>query len=86
MLDVGGRVEVLVSVVPSDGVDGMACLDATAEPAIRAAWHDVGLELVSMRPATTEEVAAIAVVVGSTARRGPGRPPGLAPRRRQGRR
>lgn len=54
----GGRVEVLASVVPSDRVDGIATLDATCEPEIRAAWTRAGLDLVSMRPATTLEIAA----------------------------
>jgi hypothetical protein len=67
-----GRLDVLASVVPSDGVDGLDCLDASAEPAIRVAWRGVGLDLVTFRPATIEEVVAS----GSTwARRlGRGRP------------
>ncbi|HEV8699285.1 MAG TPA: hypothetical protein VGQ89_16445 [Candidatus Limnocylindrales bacterium] len=54
----GGRLQVLASVVPSDGIAGMDCLDATAEPAIRAAWRIAGLELTSFRAATPDEVAA----------------------------
>ena len=54
----GGRLEVLASVVPSDRVDGLACLDASAEPAIRVAWRGVGLDLVTFRTATTEEIVA----------------------------
>ena len=54
----GGRVEVLVSVVPSDRVDGVETLEIGREPAIRRAWEGVGLELVSMRPATAAEIAA----------------------------
>ena len=54
----GGRVEVLVSVVPSDRVAGVDTLDAGWEPAIRCAWASVGLELVSMRPATAADIAA----------------------------
>ena len=53
-----GRLEILVSVVPSDRVDGLDCLDAAAEPVIRRAWRAAGIELVAMRPATSEEVAA----------------------------
>ena len=53
-----GRVEVLASVVPSDRVDGVITLDASWEPAIRRAWAGVGLELISMRPATAAEIAA----------------------------
>jgi 16S rRNA (adenine(1408)-N(1))-methyltransferase len=54
----GGRVEVLASVIPTDGVDGLATLDASCEPGIRRAWAAAGLELVSMRPATSAEIAA----------------------------
>lgn len=54
----GARLKVLASVVRSDGIADMACLDATAEPAIRAAWCTAGLELTSFRAATPEEVAA----------------------------
>ena len=54
----GGRLEVLASVVPSDGVDGLGCLDATVEPAIRRAWAAAGLDLVTMRPANRDELAA----------------------------
>jgi 16S rRNA (adenine(1408)-N(1))-methyltransferase len=53
-----GRLEVLASVVSSDGVDGMACLDRSAEPAIRAAWAATGIELVAMRPATDGDIAS----------------------------
>lgn len=54
----GGRVEVLASVIPSDGIEGIAALDATCEPEIRRAWAVVGLDLRSMRPASPTEVAA----------------------------
>lgn len=53
----GGRLRVLASVVPSDGVAGLDCLDATAATAIRDAWRAAGLELTSFRPATADEVA-----------------------------
>ena len=53
----GGRVEVLASVIPSDGVDGIATLDAAGEPEILKAWARAGLDLVSMRPATSAEIA-----------------------------
>ena len=52
----GGRVEVLVSVVPSDRVDGVVMLEIGREPAIRCAWAGAGLELVSMRPVTAPEI------------------------------
>jgi 16S rRNA (adenine(1408)-N(1))-methyltransferase len=54
----GGRVEVLASVIPSDGIEGVATLDPTCEPEIPRAWAAAGLELLSMRPATPAEVAA----------------------------
>ena len=54
----GGRLEVLASVVPSDGVAGLACLDLNTEPAICRAWSVVGLELTTMRLATPEDLAA----------------------------
>ena len=53
-----GRLEVLASVVPSDGVPGMVCLDAGAEPTIRGAWSAAGLRLTAMRLASAAEVAA----------------------------
>jgi 16S rRNA (adenine(1408)-N(1))-methyltransferase len=52
-----GRLEVLASVVPSDRVDGVECLDGAGESAIWCAWSAAGLDLVEMRPATAEEVA-----------------------------
>ena len=53
-----GRIEILTSVVPSDRIEGIASLDASWEPAICRAWAEVGIDLVSMRPATTDEIAA----------------------------
>ena len=53
-----GRLDVLASIVPTDGVPGMPCLDATAEAAIAATWRRAGLELASMRPATPAEIDA----------------------------
>jgi 16S rRNA (adenine(1408)-N(1))-methyltransferase len=53
----GGRLRVLASVVPSDGIPGLECLDASAEATIRAAWNAAGLELTALRPATMENVA-----------------------------
>ena len=54
----GGRVEVLLSVVPSDGVAGLQRLDAGCEPAIRAAWAAADLDLATMRAATPDAVRA----------------------------
>jgi hypothetical protein len=55
----GGRLEVLASVVPSDGVDGLVCLDEAAAARIYEAWSCAGLELVAMRPVTTAELRAV---------------------------
>jgi 16S rRNA (adenine(1408)-N(1))-methyltransferase len=54
----GGRIVVLASVLPEDGVEGIDTLDATWEPPIRAAWAGAGLRLLSMHPATDSDVAA----------------------------
>jgi 16S rRNA (adenine(1408)-N(1))-methyltransferase len=54
----GGRVEALVSVVPSDRIERIATLDQAGEPAICGAWATAGLSLLSMRRATTAEVVA----------------------------
>jgi len=54
----GGRLEVLASVVPSDRVPGLDCLDDGAAAAIRAAWRAAGLKLTSMRSATPTEIGA----------------------------
>lgn len=58
LLRPGGRLEVLASVVPSDRVPGLDCLEEGAVTAIRAAWHATGLALTSMRPATPAEIVA----------------------------
>lgn len=57
-LAVRGRLEVLASVVATDGIEGLDCLDARAEPAIRAAWDAAGLRLIGMRPASRMDVEA----------------------------
>jgi 16S rRNA (adenine(1408)-N(1))-methyltransferase len=58
LLRPGGRLQVLASVVPSDCVPGLDCLDEGAATAIRATWRAAGLELTSMRPATPAEIGA----------------------------
>jgi 16S rRNA (adenine(1408)-N(1))-methyltransferase len=55
----GGRIKVLASVVPSDGVDGLPSLDASHAVRIAEAWRCAGLELVAMRPVTTAELRAV---------------------------
>jgi 16S rRNA (adenine(1408)-N(1))-methyltransferase len=72
VLKVGGRLEVIASVVLSDGIDGLDCLDASTAPSIEDAWRDVGIRLTAMRPATPAEIAGSG---SSWARRlGPDRP------------
>ena len=58
VLTPGARLEALASVVPADGVEGMASLDATAGPAIRRAWSAAGLDLGTFRRATGAELIA----------------------------
>ncbi len=53
-----GRVEILASVVPSDGVDGVDNLDGAAEAGIAAAWRAVGFEFESIRLATRADLLA----------------------------
>jgi 16S rRNA (adenine(1408)-N(1))-methyltransferase len=57
LLRPGGRIDVLASVVPSDGVPRLQCLDARAGRAIHAAWRGANIELTSSRPATPTEIA-----------------------------
>lgn len=52
------RVVALTSVMPSDGIEGIASLGPDAAPTIARAWADAGIRLASMRPATPSEVAA----------------------------
>ncbi len=54
----GGRIEVLASVVPGDGVEGFETLDDAAELSVAAAWESAGLRLEAMCPATPAEIAA----------------------------
>ena len=68
----GGRLEVLASVVPSDGIVGLECLDDAAASAVAEAWRAAGLRLVGMRPATRADMESAG---SSWARRlGPDRP------------
>jgi 16S rRNA (adenine(1408)-N(1))-methyltransferase len=55
-----GRVEALVSVIPTDHVDGLPFLDGVAEAGIADAWRSVGFELGAMRPATRDDLRAMA--------------------------
>lgn len=54
----GGRVEALVSVTARDRLDGVASLDGPALDRLAGAHRRFGLELVSVAPATAEEVRA----------------------------
>jgi 16S rRNA (adenine(1408)-N(1))-methyltransferase len=56
----GTRIEVLLSIIPADGIPGIERLDASCRPAIAAAWANVGLELTAMREATAAELRATA--------------------------
>ncbi len=58
LLAARGRLEVLASIVPSDNIPGMACLDDAVVPAVCRAWSAAGLRLTAARPATAAEVAA----------------------------
>ncbi len=53
-----GRLEILASVVPTDGVADLRALDDEHEPAVRAAWRTAGLRLETMGPASIEDVRA----------------------------
>lgn len=68
----GGLLAVLVSVVPSDGVAGMPCLEADDEPRIRSAWAAAGLCLDTMRPATRDQLVASASTWARRLRSGAG--------------
>ncbi len=53
-----GRVSMLLSVTPRDGIAGLPCLDEGAIAGVAARYEALGLCLVEARPATTEEVRA----------------------------
>ena len=52
------RIEVLLSVIPADGIPGIEQLDASYRPAIAPAWTNAGLELTVLREATAGELRA----------------------------
>ena len=54
----GGRLDVLVSVTPSDHIADLPLLTAGHATPIASAWSTAGLVLTSMTPATDAEVAA----------------------------
>ena len=58
LLAPGARLEVFASIVPADGVAGMACLDADAETDVRRTWSAAGLRLTAFHPASTAEITA----------------------------
>jgi 16S rRNA (adenine(1408)-N(1))-methyltransferase len=60
LLAPGGMIVALASVVPSDGIAGLDCLDERHAPTIDRAWADAGLIDVTMRPAQAEEIEASA--------------------------
>jgi hypothetical protein len=53
-----GRVELLVSVAPRDGIPGVPCLDDGALARVAARHAELGLCLVEARPATAAELRA----------------------------
>lgn len=53
-----GRVEMLLSVAPRDGIAGMPCLDGAVVAEIATRWAALGLCLIEARPATAAELAA----------------------------
>jgi 16S rRNA (adenine(1408)-N(1))-methyltransferase len=68
----GATLSVLLSIVPSDHVPGLDCLDEATSGPIADAWRTVGLTLHALRPASLDEVRASG---SSWARRlGPDRP------------
>jgi 16S rRNA (adenine(1408)-N(1))-methyltransferase len=54
----GGRAVALLSVVPADGIGGLATIDTTHVPRIGDAWAAAGLTVDSLRPATAADIAA----------------------------
>ena len=54
----GGRVEILVSVIPADRVAGLPTLGRAFERPIAVAWWSFGFDLESMRPASIEDLRA----------------------------
>jgi 16S rRNA (adenine(1408)-N(1))-methyltransferase len=55
-----GRIEMLLSVTPRDGIAGLPCLDEAAIAAVAARYTALGLFLVEAYRATEEEVRASA--------------------------
>jgi 16S rRNA (adenine(1408)-N(1))-methyltransferase len=53
-----GRVDVLLSVVPADHVDGLETIDRGARAGIAAAWRRFGFELLAMDLASREDLSA----------------------------
>lgn len=52
-----GRLEVVTSVVPSDGIVGLASLGSETWPSIHAAWSSAGVQGAAICPATPDDVA-----------------------------
>ncbi|HEV8488222.1 MAG TPA: class I SAM-dependent methyltransferase [Candidatus Limnocylindrales bacterium] len=53
-----GRVEMLVSVTPRDGVAGLPCLEAETIHGVAARYAELGLCMVEALPATANQIAA----------------------------
>jgi 16S rRNA (adenine(1408)-N(1))-methyltransferase len=54
----GGALEILVSVTERDRIPGVATLDGDEQDRLTGAWVAAGLELISLRPASSTEVDA----------------------------
>ena len=54
----GGALEILVSVTERDRIPGVATLDGDEQDRLTGAWVAAGLELLSLRPASSTEIAA----------------------------
>ena len=68
----GGRIEILASIEPTDGVAGIERLDDSDRDRIAAAWAAHGLELACLRRATAGETSASGSSWGRRLTRGGG--------------
>ena len=58
MLRPDGRLEIFLSVTSRDHVDGVAAFDTGAGASVASAARAAGLDLLSVRPATPEDLGA----------------------------
>jgi 16S rRNA (adenine(1408)-N(1))-methyltransferase len=69
----GGRLELLTSVVASDGIPGLAVLTRAGHAAIEAAWAGAGMALEGMHEATSADIEASGSTWARRLLRGSGR-------------